>query len=95
MFDLVPTGAKNFIDAIFAPPLQFLTLTNDMILNAGSVVGRGISLNNYFSFFSYLPSEWQSVVQSALASSVLLAILFLVRALWDMYLRIKQSSKWW
>lgn len=95
MFDVLPAPIRNFIDAIFSPPITFLELMQDMLSNAGTVVGRGISLGNYFSFFSYLPSEWQSVIQSALASSVLLAILFLVRSLWDMYLRVKQSSKWW
>lgn len=95
MFDILPVAIRNFIDAIFSPPLTFLQLTQDMLSRAGTVAGRGINLNNYFSFFAYLPSEWQSVVQSALASSVLLAILFLVRALWDMYLKVKASSKWW
>lgn len=95
MFELLPPRVQNFIDAIFAPPLQFLELTRDMLNNAGTVVGKGISLGNYFSFFAYLPTEWQSVVQSALASVTLLAILFLARSLWDMYLRVKQSVKWW
>lgn len=95
MWDLLPTAIRNFIDAIFAPPLQFLNLTKDMLLNAGTVVGKGIDLSNYFSFFGYLPSEWQGVIQSALASIVLLAILFLVRALWDMYMKTKGSVKWW
>lgn len=95
MFDILPAAVRNFIDAIFSPALSFLVLMRDMLDEAGSVVGRGINLNNYFSFFAYLPSEWQGVVQSALASCVLLGILFLVRAAWDMYLRVKQSSKWW
>jgi len=95
MFSILPQPVKNFIDVIFAPPLQFLELCQDMLDNAGAVVGRGLSLGNYFSFFGYLPAEWQAVIQSALASVTLLAILFLVRALWNMYLRIKQSVKWW
>jgi len=95
MFDIIPAPIRNFIDAIFAPALSFLELMRDMLNNAGTVVGRGINLNNYFSFFGYLPSEWRAVVSSALASVVLLAILFLVRSAWDMYLKVKQSGKWW
>lgn len=95
MWDIIPVPVRNFIDAIFSPPLTFLNLMRDMLNNASTVVGKGISLNNYFSFFSYLPIEWQRVIQSALVSIVLLAILFLVKSLWDMYLRIKSSSKWW
>lgn len=95
MWDLVPQSVRNFIDAIFSPPLSFLNLMKDMILNAGTVVGKGIDLNNYFGFFSYLPSEWRLVVNSALLSIGLIAVLLLVRAAWDMYLRVKGSLKWW
>jgi hypothetical protein len=95
VFDILPVSIRNFVDAIFSPPLTFLELCRDMLANAGTVVGRGISLGNYFGFFGYLPSEWQGVVQSALGSVALLAVLFLVRALWDMYLKVKVSSKWW
>lgn len=95
MFDILPTPIRNFIDAIFAPPLTFLRLMRDMLNEAGTVVGKGINLNNYFGFFAYMPPEWQNVVKSALTSIVLLAILFIVRAVWDMYLKVKTSGKWW
>lgn len=93
--NLVPVSVRNMIDAIFSPPLTFLQLMHDNLTRVGTVLGRGINLNNYFGFFAYLPPAWQSVVQSALASVTLLAILFIVRSLWDMYLKIKASSKWW
>lgn len=95
MFDILPAPIRNFFDTIFGPPTAFLELTFDMINKAGTVAGKGINLGNYFSFFGYLPQSWQNVVQSALASVVLLAILYLVRASWDMYLKVKGSSKWW
>jgi hypothetical protein len=95
MWDIMPVGIKNLIDSIFAPLLQFLTLIVDMLDNAGTIVGAGINVNNYFSFFGYLPAEWQGVVKSAMASVVLLAILFLVRSFWDMYLKSKDSIQYW
>lgn len=95
MWDILPVPIRNMIDSIFNPPLAFLNLIKDLLDNAGTVAGKGINLNNYFSFFGYLPSEWQLVVKSALTSVVLLAILFLVRSAWDMYLRVKSSSQWW
>lgn len=95
MFDLIPAPIRNFVDAIFAPPLSFLNMMRDMLNHAGTVAGKGINLNNYFSFFAYLPAEWQNVVKSALASVVLLATLWLVRSAWEMYLKVKQSTKWW
>lgn len=95
MFDLIPQNVRNFIDALFAPVLSFLELLRDVLNDVSLVVGRGINLNNYFSFFNYMPPEWQTVIQSALASIVLLASLFIVRAVWDMYLKAKESGKFW
>lgn len=95
MWDLIPGPVKNFLDSIFAPPMAFLDLMSDTLNQAGTVVGRGINLNNYFGFFGYLPAAWQNVVSSALASITLLAILWLVRAVWNMYLKTKESGKWW
>lgn len=93
--NILPQSIKNFIDSIFAAPKSFLTLMWDMLNNTSNTIGHGINLNNYFGFFSYLPTEWQSVVQSALAAIVLLAILFLVRSAWDMYIKVKGSVQWW
>jgi hypothetical protein len=95
MFDLIPVSVRNMLDAVFKPPKTFLQLIIDLLDKAGSVTGRGISLNNYFGWFGYLPPSWQLVVKSALASVALLAILFLIRSVWDMYLKAKQSAQWW
>lgn len=95
MFDILPAPVRNFVDSIFSPPLSFLQLMQTMLDQAGTVIGKGIDLNKFFSFFSYLPPEWQGVVTSALVSVTLLAILLLVKAAWDTYLRVKGSVKWW
>lgn len=95
MWDLLPASMRNFIDSIFAPPLSFLNLMVDFLGRVGTVAGKGINLNNYFSFFGYLPPAWQLAVKSALASVVLLAMLFLVRMIWNAYLKTKNSAQWW
>ncbi|WP_298737665.1 hypothetical protein [uncultured Chitinophaga sp.] len=95
MFDLVPQPVRNLVDTIFGAPIGWLQLMANMIGHAGLVAGKGINLNNYFSFFGYLPSSWQLVVKSALSGIVLLATLFLVKAGWNMYLKVKSSTKWW
>lgn len=95
MFNIIPQPVRNFLDAVFSPVLSFLELLRDVLNDVSLVVGRGINLNNYFSFFNYLPPEWQTVIQSALASIALLASLFIVRSVWDMYLKAKNSIKYW
>lgn len=95
MWDLMPANVKNFIDALFSPLTSFLQLVLDMLGNVSLTVGRGINLNNYFSFFTYLPASWQTVIHSALASVALLGTVYLIRAAWDMYLKAKESGKFW
>lgn len=91
MSDLLPGPIKNAIDSMFAPLDQFLQLIIDHLDTASLVTGHGINLNNYLGFFAYLPSSWQSVLQSLLASVGFLAVLFLVRAAWNLYLKAKGS----
>lgn len=95
MFNLIPQGIKNFVDTIFNAPLQWLNLMQQMLNNASVTAGKGINLGHYFNFFGYLPHAWQVCVSSVIASSVLLILLFLVKAGWNMYLNLKSSTKWW
>lgn len=96
MFDyFLPQPLKNFIDSIFFAPLQFLDMAYDYINRVGSIAGHGINLNNYFGFFSYLPSSLQAVVNALLSAIVLLAVLQLVKSIIRMYYALKDGSKWW
>lgn len=95
MFDIVPMPVKNFIDTIFNAPLHWLNLMQQMLNNASVTAGRGINLNNYFGWFSYLPTEWRLCVQSVITSAVLIVTLVIVKAAWNMYLNVKTSAKWW
>jgi hypothetical protein len=96
MYDyFLPGPIKNFIDSIFAPPLEFLTLAQSYLDRTSLIAGHGINLNNYFGFFGYLPSSLQAVVNSLLASVVLLAILQLVKAIMRMYYAFKDGAVWW
>lgn len=95
MTDLIPSSIKNFIDSIFNAPLSFLNLIIDTLNNVSLVAGKGINLNNYFGFFGYLPTAWQSLMHSIMGSVVFLALLFVVKAIWNMYFNVKGSIKWW
>lgn len=93
--DILPQPVKNFIDSIFNPPITFLEMVFDLLNRVALVAGKGINLNNYFGFFSYLPTPMQSVVHSLLASVMLLAILQLIKAVMRMYGQVKVWVKWW
>lgn len=53
------------------------------------VAGKGISLSNYFGFFSYLPGQMPAVVNSLLASVLLLTILQVIKAIMGMFTQVK------
>lgn len=96
MYDyFLPPGIRNFVDSIFGPPLEFLKLAVSYLNRTSLVAGHGINLNNYMGMFGYLPGQMQAVINSLLASVVLLAILQLVKTIMRMYYAFKDGAKWW
>lgn len=95
MTDLIPVRVKNFIDAIFEPPRAFLQMIVDTLNDISLVAAKGINLNNYFSFFAYLPQSFQQVIQAAIASVIFLTLIFVAKSAWNVYLNVKGSIKWW
>ncbi len=91
----LPTPVRNMIDSIFEPPLAFLRMGIQYLSQVGDVAGRGISLNKYLAFFNYLPSSFQAVVNSLIASVVLLTILLIVKSIIRMYYAVKDGAQWW
>lgn len=94
-FDLIPNAVRNFIDSIFNPPIAFLHMGVDYLANVSLIAGKGISLNNYFGFFSYLPGPIQSVLNSLISAIIFLAIIQLVKSIVKMYFTAKDALKWW
>lgn len=91
----LPGPLRNFIDSIFSPPLEFLKMAYQYLNNVSLIAGQGINLNKYFVFFGYLPGSMQAVINSLLASIILLSILQLVKMIMRMYFAVKDGSKWW
>lgn len=93
--DILPQPVKNFLDALFKPAIEFLKMCNEFLESIELVAGRGINLNQYLSFFNYLPPSWQAVLNAILASIMLLAILQLIKFIMRMYFSVKEAVKWW
>jgi hypothetical protein len=93
--DIIPAAIKNFLDAIFLPPITFLNMINEYLSSISLIAGKGINLNQYLGFFSYLPGSLQSVINSLLASILFIALLQLVVVIMRMYYAIKEAVKWW
>lgn len=93
--ELLPESLKNFVDTIFKPPIEFLQKVIEFLGELSIIAGKGININNYLGFVSYLPGSMQMVVNSLLSAVVFLAILRLIAAVMATYYNVKQGIKWW
>jgi large-conductance mechanosensitive channel len=95
LFDIIPLPVKNFFDSIFNPPISFLQMGVDYLGHVALIAGKGINLNNYFGFFSYLPTSMQAVVNSLIAAIIFLAVVQIVKSIYRVYLAVKDGLQWW
>lgn len=86
---------KQFIDTILQPPISFLDLAIERLRDVQLVTAQGLDIGQYFRVFGDLPTEWQMVVTSLLASTVLLGTLLMVRSIMRLYFSVKDGVKWW
>jgi len=86
---------KQFIDTILQPPISFLDLAIERLQGVQLVTAQGLDIGQYFRVFGDLPTEWQMVVTSLLASTVLLGTLLIVRSIMRLYFSVKDGVKWW
>lgn len=59
------------------------------------IVRQGLDIGQYFRVFGDLPFEWQMVVTSILAASVLLGTLLTFRSVMRLYYSVKDGVQWW
>ena len=93
--DILPTPLKNFIDAIFSAPVEFLSMVISYLNQVSMIAGKGIDLGQYLSFFNYLPQSFQVVVAAIVSSIIFLSLLQLVKSTMRMYYAVKAAVKWW
>lgn len=86
---------KNFLDAIFQPPIGFLNLAIEKLQEAQLVTAQGLNIGQYFAVFGDLPTAFQLVVSSLLISTVFLGTLLVFRSVMRMYYAVKDGVKWW
>lgn len=85
----------SFIDKIFSPPIEVLNLAIERLRSIQMINSQGINIGKYFSVLGDLPSSWQLVITSLLASVVLLVTLLIFRSIMRMYYSIKDGVRWW
>lgn len=85
----------SFIDSIFNPIVSFLDLGIQKLQGLNMVASQGLDVGQYLSVFGDMPSVWQKVIVSILASVTLLGGLIIFRSIMRMYFSIKDGVKWW
>jgi len=80
---------------VFSGPESMLDKAISYMNNIATVSASGINLSAYFSWLGVLDPAWQGVMNSFLGSVTLIAMLFVVRAIYRAYLSVKNGVQWW
>lgn len=91
VYDLI----VQFLDSIFGPPIAFLDIATERLQAVQLTMAQGLDIGQYFRVFGDLPSAWQMVVVSLLASTVLLGTLLTFRSIMRLYYAVKEGVHWW
>ncbi|HBX23983.1 MAG TPA: hypothetical protein DEF34_10190 [Desulfotomaculum sp.] len=86
---------KDIIDSILGPIQQFLNFSIEKIQGIQLVAERGLNLNYYLGPITHMGSGWVALCFSLISSIVLLAVVFLARSGYSLYLNFKEGVKWW
>jgi hypothetical protein len=85
----------TFLQTLFDPPEQLLRYAIAYLQHLSLVAGAGLTASDYLSWVGVLDPAWQGVINALLGSLTLLGVLFIVRAVYRVYLSLKQGIQWW
>lgn len=85
----------SLIDAIFDPVTTILQAAVNALNGAALSVRRGLDVAAYLGWVGYLPPGWHAAVVSLLTAAGLLGIVVVARAIYNVYLLLKEGVQWW
>lgn len=86
---------RDLVDSITGPAQQLLQSGIDRINSIPLVAARGLNLDYFLGPISMLGPAWVGLVKTVIGSIILIATVFFIRALYNLYLAFKQGIKWW
>lgn len=86
---------RDLVDSITGSAIQMLQDAFDRISSITLVAARGLNLDYFLGPVSMLGTPWVNLITSIVASIILIATVFVVRAIYNLYLRFKEGVRWW
>lgn len=83
------------IDTIFNPVLAWLSSISMYIHSLSVPVARPLNLSLYLGPFAYLGPYWITFITTGIFLAFVYIICFLVVSYQGMFIRFKDSVKWW
>lgn len=86
---------RNLIDSLFDPAFEFVDWIKDALQQAGTVVARGIDLNEYFGWIKLLGNGFTTLLFSLIASFIFLTILHNAKTISRVFITFKEWIGRW
>lgn len=83
------------VDAIFGPVQTVLQDAINSLSGLALTMRRGIDIGAYLGPVAALTPGWAAAVKSLLTGAALVGIAAVGRAVYDIYLSLKQGVQWW
>lgn len=86
---------KGVIDTVFFPILNWLNQIYSSIMNLIVPVSRPIDIAQYLGVFAYLGPYWITFITTACVLAFVYMVCFLVVAYNGLFIKFKDTIKWW
>lgn len=85
----------NLINAIFMPITGWLRDLLYSMSNISVPLARPINFGAYFGYFSFLGPVWITFITTVCTLGFIYFVIYLVMSSTGLYLKFKNSVKWW
>jgi hypothetical protein len=85
----------DLTDWLIGPLKELLQTAVNALSGAQLVAARGINPSYYLGGYAWAGPAWLGVIKTVVACAALYALVFIAKALYQLYLDIKAGVKWW
>lgn len=85
----------ELIDLFFTPIIDLLTIIRASLSQAIIIARQGLNVEYYLGYIAPLGPVWVAVITRLFFCSFLVVLILITKTGWSLYLKLKDSIKWW
>lgn len=85
----------ELIDLFFEPIVNLLLNVRGSLAQTIIVAKQGLNINYYIGYIAPLGPVWVALITRLFFCSFIVVIILVAKTGWGLYLKIKESIKWW